>query len=706
MTMRFASTLATSVIDHIPLPGTAPTPGSKDLLFLLLHQQSVISAKVVCLILLQKFPAFWRVFRSAQRRLRARRLQCSSDDEVVSLQDAVKHGRLCCDVVVQGQLIRAGTEVFISARRLARGAVPLKLRWHEVAKSDKSDGSRTGRRSEYFREMLAIFKCGKLPFLLWGWGSVLLDGVNWLLHQSFPMWLKKDLRPARAVLVQIDFALLCTAVALLAHRLLARWHKKSRQEDGVMGWESSLHRAQTNALVVSFQVAVWTLSTCSVLWSCGLEVGHILFFPSATAVFFGWIGREVVANLIAGVMLNVTQPFAQGDWVTVQDASIDGWVQSTGTFYTRVVQWDKRPVYIPNVKLMTMNVTNNSRMTHRRILYELPLRLKDIPKIPQIVQDMQEMINEHEDIDVVQHRLVRWRSIGTYSANIFLSCYTHPTADGIRLATFCSVQQSILERCSQIVYKHAAQFASETDRYQAESEGLDGIGLTKLFDSFNSSTTGREEQLEAREQVLRQRERELKERERSAEAEAEKLAQKSSIIKKAESMMQELVETQDLPTAGMNEGALDSEGLQQISSTTAADSRVSEVAAPEAQMLQTASAAAAAAAEFSQNDQDEEMQKSTEPSMPAAVEAISPLVGNEDIASGWHASTSASQAEHLHATRVPELDSDDGCEVLEGICIDEEVLDEELPPKPCHDGERLHTKQAEDIRIPVKEMGD
>jgi len=33
-------------------------------------------------------------------------------------------------------------------------------------------------------------------------------------------------------------------------------------------------------------------------------------------------------------------------------------------------------------------------------------------------------------------------------------------------------------------------------------------------------------------------------------------------------------------------------------------------------------------------------------------------------------------------------------------------LDEELPPKPWHDGGHPHTKQAENLRIPVREMGD
>eukprot|EP00413_Alexandrium_margalefii_P023177 CAMPEP_0204557818 /NCGR_PEP_ID=MMETSP0661-20131031/30622_1 /ASSEMBLY_ACC=CAM_ASM_000606 /TAXON_ID=109239 /ORGANISM="Alexandrium margalefi, Strain AMGDE01CS-322" /LENGTH=106 /DNA_ID=CAMNT_0051564963 /DNA_START=86 /DNA_END=403 /DNA_ORIENTATION=+ len=104
--------------------------------------------------------------------------------------------------------------------------------------------------------------------------------------------------------------------------------------------------------------------------------------------------------------------------------------------------------------------------------------------------------------------------------------------EGIRLGAYTAVQQSVLERCSQIVYKHGADFASLTDRFpfaqeQETPKTLENVITEKLFDTFNSS---RESQLESREQVLRQREREVKEYERENEAEAEKLAQKANTI--------------------------------------------------------------------------------------------------------------------------------------------------------------------------------
>merc|ERR1740138_919240 len=116
------------------------------------------------------------------------------------------------------------------------------------------------------------------------------------------------------------------------------------------------------------------------------------------------------------------------------------------------------------------------------------------------------MVCDHEDIDTVQHRLVRWRSIGEYSADIWVSCYTHPTLEGIRLATWTAVQQSVLERCSAIIYKNGAEFASMTDRYphpypksEDPNKTMGEMLTEKFYNTF--ATDARENQLQSREDV-------------------------------------------------------------------------------------------------------------------------------------------------------------------------------------------------------------
>mmetsp|Transcript_8214 Transcript_8214/g.24942 ORF Transcript_8214/g.24942 Transcript_8214/m.24942 type:complete len:458 (+) Transcript_8214:1-1374(+) len=456
------------------------------------------------------------------------------------------------------------------------------------------------------------------------------------------------------------------------------------------------------------QVTIWGVYICASLWACGIQVGRVLLFPSVTAVVIGWIGREVVANIISGVVIHLTQPFAQGDWVTMADGTIDGWVQDTGTFYTRVMQWDKRPIYVPNFKLMSMNVQNNSRMTHRRIIYDLPLRLRDIPKIPQIVRDMQEMVNSHEDIDPVQHRLVRWRGLGEYSAHVWLSCYTHPTMEGIRLGSYTAVQQSVLERTSQIIYKHGADFASVTDRLhlpdQESPKRLENVLADKLFESFGGS---RESQLESREQVLRQREKEVKERERENEAEAEKLVQKAKTVQKAEEKYKQLMVAQrqraeDLADQGAS-------ALQAESATERPEEPLALPAgdglAPEGSMppvvdvlgpgaAPTVDAVAVGAQLVAQGE---------EPSAAAAHEAGAPAAALE---AGMQEVAPLPPQHHNEADgTLGAVSSGDGHGVTDNdYPTDSEQLGDNVEVNKAD--ELVEAQVAKQKRIPVKEMGD
>lgn len=72
--------------------------------------------------------------------------------------------------------------------------------------------------------------------------------------------------------------------------------------------------------------------------------------------------------------------------------------------HLQVVQWDKRPIYVPNAKLMSLNVQNNSRMTHRRIKYELKLRRRALFHEPgsfHVTLSVKNRLKTHENTWVI-----------------------------------------------------------------------------------------------------------------------------------------------------------------------------------------------------------------------------------------------------------------------------------------------------------------
>jgi small-conductance mechanosensitive channel len=78
--------------------------------------------------------------------------------------------------------------------------------------------------------------------------------------------------------------------------------------------------------------------------AAGLLASGALF-----AAIIGFAARQTLANLIAGVMLTITQPLRIGDRVTIEDES--GTVEDVRLNYTVVRSGDGGRVFVPNERL-------------------------------------------------------------------------------------------------------------------------------------------------------------------------------------------------------------------------------------------------------------------------------------------------------------------------------------------------------------------
>lgn len=302
------------------------------------------------------------------------------------------------------------------------------------------------------------------PLVVWATFFLILEVIQFFfLHKASMKALSNRIIKFMS---RLRWLLTSTCACLALFRLSSRW--KERRSRGkavisdVLGVQSSQREARLSALTILMQTFVVCSWWIWVLAICGIKVGRLLLSTSVGALLLGFVGRDVLSNMLSCLVIYLTQPFAQGDWITLEEGQ-DGWAEEIGLFYTKVIQWDKRPLYVPNFRIVQMLVQNNSRMTNRRVRFDFKLQLQDIPKVPAIVEDIKNMIIEHPQIDSVTHRLVGWRQVGDYSANIWLSCYTKSTEQDIKLSHYIAVEQSVLERCTAIIYKHKADFASSTE---------------------------------------------------------------------------------------------------------------------------------------------------------------------------------------------------------------------------------------------------
>ena len=215
-------------------------------------------------------------------------------------------------------------------------------------------------------------------------------------------------------------------------------------------------------IITELLIIIRFVGGLTILSAFGVNVRTVLTFSGVGGVAIGFAGRDLVANLLGGLTVYLTQPFTVGDWIHSEDKSLDGWVEEIGWYYTKINTWDKRPMYIPNSHFSKLIVINASRMSNRRVLQTLRLRLRDYGKIPIIVRDIRKVLVASDAFDPKQHRLVFFREVGPYSLDIWVSCFTR----SVYFADYLDAQQSLLVQIGEIVASHGASFANTLVREQ------------------------------------------------------------------------------------------------------------------------------------------------------------------------------------------------------------------------------------------------
>ncbi|HKH22267.1 MAG TPA: mechanosensitive ion channel domain-containing protein [Solirubrobacterales bacterium] len=85
----------------------------------------------------------------------------------------------------------------------------------------------------------------------------------------------------------------------------------------------------------------------------------VLASTAVLGIIIGFAGRQVIANLVSGVLIAFTQPIRIGDLVSIGD-EVHGRVVDIALTYTRVDAGDGGLIVVPNEKVATDVVINHS----------------------------------------------------------------------------------------------------------------------------------------------------------------------------------------------------------------------------------------------------------------------------------------------------------------------------------------------------------
>ncbi len=187
---------------------------------------------------------------------------------------------------------------------------------------------------------------------------------------------------------------------------------------------------------------VWTIGIVASLSNVGIDIKAILGTLGLGGIALALAAQDTVKNIFGGFTALFDGTFRIGD--TVKIGEFEGTVEDIGIRSTKIRNYDKRIVTIPNFKIVEEAVTNLSVAPQFRVIANLGLvYTTPIEKLEQAIQILIQIAKENprvsnDDISAV------FENFGDFSLNIRF-CYYIPKKSG-KLNTMSEVNFEILKQ--------------------------------------------------------------------------------------------------------------------------------------------------------------------------------------------------------------------------------------------------------------------
>ena len=215
----------------------------------------------------------------------------------------------------------------------------------------------------------------------------------------------------------------------------------------------------------------------------GRNVQTLIAFGGIGGLALAFASQQVISNFFGGLMVYITQPFTIGEWVNLPEKKIEGHIEEIGWYLTRIRNFEKRPIYVPNSIFTQTIVITPSRMSHERFHHTIGLRYRDIQSIKQIIDKIKLMFLQHPAIDHQLNTDVFFTNFGSSSLDIDVSAYMS-TNTGNR---FPALRQEILLKIAEIVKEAGAEIATPTNIVEIQGGvSMKNAELKKLAQSLEN----------------------------------------------------------------------------------------------------------------------------------------------------------------------------------------------------------------------------
>ena len=281
------------------------------------------------------------------------------------------------------------------------------------------------------------------------------------------LFLAKEILPLAGLLERIANDFLRSLLALVLFWSLYRLAEPMRGLAGRV--EEKIGAEVVDWTIRGLKIAFVALGAITVLEIWGVQVAPILAGLGLIGVAVALGAQDLFRNLIAGLLIIGERRLAHGDWIKI-DGGVEGTVEAIGFRSTRVRQFDKAPIYVPNSRLADTALVNYTRMTHRRIYWMIGVEYRaTVDQLRQIRDGIEAFLLRDDDFAHPPEvpTFVRIDRFSDSSIDIMVYCFTVTTSWGEWLA----IKERLAYRIKAIVEEAGSDFAFPTRSLYIEAGG-------------------------------------------------------------------------------------------------------------------------------------------------------------------------------------------------------------------------------------------
>ncbi|RJL05325.1 mechanosensitive ion channel family protein [Paracoccus aestuarii] len=164
-----------------------------------------------------------------------------------------------------------------------------------------------------------------------------------------------------AAVILLVFYLVARAVSYGVSRTLARHGRPTL--------------ANVGAALLRWSIMIMAFLLAATIVLPSLRPGDLLSGLGIGSVAIGFTFKDILQNLLSGVLILLRQPFRVGDQIVVN--GFEGTVEDIETRATFIKTYDGRRVIIPNAQIYTGTLTVNTAFDLRRSEYDIGIGCND-----------------------------------------------------------------------------------------------------------------------------------------------------------------------------------------------------------------------------------------------------------------------------------------------------------------------------------------